>query len=96
MYASNEITGDLPSSGQSLLLRGLLRQQTGLLDEAVDYYSLPFNNSGPGIGHNEPPIGSEIANTSAPRYFNYRKASIYAGSNEIQRNIMAKLVLELT
>ncbi|MFL2701462.1 MAG: hypothetical protein ACJ0F3_01230, partial [Gammaproteobacteria bacterium] len=30
-----------------------------------------------------------------PRYFNYRKASIYAGSNEVQRNIMAKLVLGL-
>jgi alkylation response protein AidB-like acyl-CoA dehydrogenase len=26
----------------------------------------------------------------SPRYFNYRKASIYAGSNEIQRNIIAK------
>ena len=69
---------------------------TELAVEAVDYYALPFNNSGPGIGHNEPPIGSDFANTSAPRYFNYRKASIYAGSNEIQRNIMAKLVLGLT
>ena len=29
------------------------------------------------------------------RYFNNRKTSIYAGSNEIQRNIMAKLVLGL-
>ena len=69
---------------------------TELAVETVDYYALPFNNSGPGIGHNEPPIGSDFANTSAPRYFNYRKASIYAGSNEIQRNIMAKLVLGLT
>jgi alkylation response protein AidB-like acyl-CoA dehydrogenase len=31
----------------------------------------------------------------APRYFNYRKASIYAGSNEIQRNIIAKMTLGL-
>ena len=69
---------------------------TELAVEAVDYYAIPFNNPGPGIGHNEPPIGSAFANTSAPRYFNYRKASIYAGSNEIQRNIMAKLVLGLT
>ena len=69
---------------------------TELAVEAVDYYALPFNNPGPGVGHNEPPIGSNFANASAPRYFNYRKASIYAGSNEIQRNIMAKLVLGLT
>jgi alkylation response protein AidB-like acyl-CoA dehydrogenase len=31
----------------------------------------------------------------APRYCNYRKTSIYAGSNEIQRNIIAKLSLGL-
>ena len=29
------------------------------------------------------------------RYCNYRKTTIYAGSNEIQRNIIAKRVLEL-
>ncbi len=74
----------------------LLKTITELAVEAVDYYAIPFNNPGPGIGHNEPPIGSAFANSSAPRYFNYRKASIYAGSNEIQRNIMAKLVLGLT
>jgi acyl-CoA dehydrogenase len=31
----------------------------------------------------------------APRYCNYRKTTIYAGSNEIQRNIVAKLSLGL-
>jgi alkylation response protein AidB-like acyl-CoA dehydrogenase len=31
----------------------------------------------------------------APRYCNYRKTSIYAGSNEIQRNIIAKMSLGL-
>ena len=68
---------------------------TELALEIVEYYAIPFNNTGPELGSNEEPIGSEFANTAAPRYFNYRKASIYAGSNEIQRNIMAKLVLGL-
>jgi len=68
---------------------------TELAVEIVGYYALPFNNPGPEIGVNEPHIGSSFANTAAPRYFNYRKASIYAGSNEVQRNIMAKLVLGL-
>ncbi|HEX3671068.1 MAG TPA: acyl-CoA dehydrogenase family protein [Candidatus Cybelea sp.] len=31
----------------------------------------------------------------APKYFNYRKTSIYAGSNEIQKNIIAKAILGL-
>ena len=37
--------------------------------------------------------GSDWADTAAPEYFNYRKVSIYGGSNEIQRNIIAKAVL---
>ena len=32
----------------------------------------------------------------APSYFNNRKVSIYGGSNEIQRNIIAKAVLGLS
>ena len=32
---------------------------------------------------------------TAPRYFNWRKLSIYGGSNEIQRNIIAKAILGL-
>ncbi len=39
---------------------------------------------------------NELADWStqvAPGYFNYRKVSIYGGSNEIQRNIIAKAVL---
>jgi alkylation response protein AidB-like acyl-CoA dehydrogenase len=37
----------------------------------------------------------DFAGRLTPRYANYRKASIYAGSNEIQRNIIAKLTLGL-
>ena len=44
-------------------------------------------------GTNEPPIGPECAAEAAPVYFNYRKVSIYGGTNEIQRNIIAKAIL---
>ncbi|MDF1731768.1 MAG: acyl-CoA dehydrogenase family protein [Minwuia sp.] len=46
-------------------------------------------------GSNEPPIGPDWAAGVGPKMYNYRKVSIYAGSNEIQRNIMAKLILGL-
>ena len=46
-------------------------------------------------GSNEAPIGPAIALTAVPRYFNGRAASIYGGSNEIQRNIIEKMVLGL-
>jgi alkylation response protein AidB-like acyl-CoA dehydrogenase len=44
---------------------------------------------------NEPGIGPEWAASVAPTYFNWRKVSIYGGSNEIQRNIIAKAILGL-
>src|SRR5262249_14276914 len=43
----------------------------------------------------EEPIGPEWAATVAPDYFYTRAASIYGGSNEIQRNVIAKRILGL-
>jgi alkylation response protein AidB-like acyl-CoA dehydrogenase len=40
-------------------------------------------------------LAPEYAAPLAARYFNWRKASIYGGSNEIQRNIIAQQVLGL-
>ncbi|MBO3276093.1 acyl-CoA dehydrogenase family protein [Pseudomonas schmalbachii] len=42
-----------------------------------------------------PRPGPDYAGALLPRYFNYRKTSIYGGSSEIQRNIIAKQVLGL-
>ena len=46
-------------------------------------------------GSNLEPVGPEIGLTAMPRYLNNRAASIYGGSNEIQRDIIARLVLGL-
>ena len=67
---------------------------TELALEAVGSYAAPFIQDTWAVT-NEPRPGPDYAAPAAPSYFNYRKASIYAGSNEIQRNIMAKLVLGL-
>ena len=68
---------------------------TELALEAVGYYGEPVDQSLPIEGDNFQPVGPASANGVAQHYFNTRKVSIYAGSNEIQRNIMAKLVLGL-
>jgi len=67
---------------------------TELLVEAVGYDALP-DRWRMNEGDNMPPIGPDYADSVAPYYFNWRKTSIYGGSNEIQRNIIAKAVLGL-
>jgi alkylation response protein AidB-like acyl-CoA dehydrogenase len=69
---------------------------TELALEAVGIHAPPY------IGDPEAELESndlrpapEYAWTAAGSYFNYRKTSIYAGSNEIQHNIMAKAILGL-
>jgi len=46
-------------------------------------------------GSNTTPVGPDHSLTAMARYLNNRAASIYGGSNEIQRDIIARLVLGL-
>jgi pimeloyl-CoA dehydrogenase large subunit len=67
---------------------------TELYVELAGPYGLPYK-ADQDDRWNEPPLGPEWAGVVQPAYFNYRKASIYGGSNEIQHNILAKAVLGL-
>ena len=81
----------------SMKIRGSETLQT--LDhlgvEALAYYAAPHEPEARLLGHNEPTVTPDYGITAAPLYLNNRAASIYAGSNEIQRNIVAKAVLHL-
>ena len=78
-----------------LKIKGAEIQQaiSELLLELVGPYALPYEAEISGT--NEPPIGPDWAAPIAPTYFNWRKISIYGGSNEIQKNIIAKAILGL-
>src|SRR5208282_1075749 len=81
-----------------LKIKGSELQQatTELLMDVVGPYALPFESErDDGERWNEPSIGPDWAATVAPGYFNMRKVSIYGGSNEIQRSIIAKAILGL-
>ncbi len=84
-------TGQSPGADVSMLkIRGTEVQQmiTELMMQAVGPRAQPFKAVDDGaIDH--------FTSRLAPRYFNMRKTSIYAGSNEIQRNIIAKMTLGL-
>jgi pimeloyl-CoA dehydrogenase large subunit len=85
-----------PDPASSILkIKGSELQQaiTELLLEVVGPYALPEQR--PQDRWNEPPVGPDWAETIAPNYFNMRKVSIYGGTNEIQKNIIAKAILGL-
>ncbi len=80
-----------------LKTRGTELQQavTELALDISGNWSAPLDESTPLDGDNFLSIGPSVHNGVSQEYFNTRKVSIYAGSNEIQRNIMSKLVLGL-
>ncbi|MBC9180001.1 acyl-CoA dehydrogenase family protein, partial [Pseudoroseomonas ludipueritiae] len=89
---------DKPDPASSILkIRGSELQQatTELLLDVAGPYAQAAPGHDDGAGRNEPSLLPEGLDAIAPLYFNYRKVSIYGGSNEIQRNIIAKAFLGL-
>jgi pimeloyl-CoA dehydrogenase large subunit len=91
--------GNRPDPASSILkIKGSEIQQTisELLLEVVGPYALPYQPEYLDEERwNEPPVGPDWAPSLAPTYFNMRKVSIYGGTNEIQKNIIAKAILGL-
>src|ERR1700756_2195662 len=88
--ASGSLDGKPNPASSVLKLRGSQLQQTAteLLVDVAGPDALPVD------------AGDEIASPewaqgSAPHYLNYRKTSIYGGSNEVQRTIIASTILGL-
>ncbi len=80
-----------------LKIKGTEIQQalTELLMYAVGPYALPFKRASSEENDFVSVAGPEYAAPLAGNYCNMRKATIYGGSNEIQRNIIAQMVLGL-
>jgi len=90
--------GGVPGAESSMLkIRGTeIRQEIlSLVRRAMGPYALPFIEEALQAEHRAEPVGPEGAATAAAAYFNYRKLSIFGGSNEIQKNIISKMILGL-
>ena len=98
VVAADRDHSNKPNPASSILkIKGSEIQQatTELALEMAGPFALAYHDEQEEIpeGANDLPDGFDWADTAAPEYFNYRKVTIYGGSNEIQRNIIAKAVL---
>jgi alkylation response protein AidB-like acyl-CoA dehydrogenase len=97
-FSGRESGARMGAISSMLKCQGSETQQaiTELALEAAGLYATPYVADGlEELSSNMLKPGPEHAWTVAGSYFNYRKTSIYAGSNEIQHNIMAKALLGL-
>jgi alkylation response protein AidB-like acyl-CoA dehydrogenase len=97
MFYSSLKSGQNPGTQASIVkMRGTEVGQkiTELAVEAVGWYGAPFTELR-NYDSNVVPVGGGYVDDAAPRYFNQRKTTIYGGSSEVQRNVLAKAMLGL-
>ncbi|MEA2800829.1 MAG: hypothetical protein QOG78_3690 [Rhodospirillaceae bacterium] len=97
MFYSSLKTGDAPGNmGSVVKMRGteVGQKVTELAVEAVGWYGAPFTELR-NYDSNVMPVGGDYVDDVSPRYFNTRKTTIYGGSSEVQRNVLAKAMLGL-
>jgi len=90
--------GGVPGAESSILkVKGTeIRQAiTNLRRKIVGAYALPFLEEELDLAYEGELLHEDATPGVAPIYFNMRKLSIFGGSNEIQKNIVAKMILEL-
>lgn len=90
--------GGVPGAESSILkIKGSeIRQAIShLLRKVIGPYALPYLEDELSPDFSGEPLHADYSAAPACQYFNLRKLSIYGGSNEIQKNIVAKQILDL-
>lgn len=87
--------GDAGASASVLKIRGSEIQQeaTALLMECAGPYALPYLPEALEPDWTGVTAGGDDLNALAPAYFDFRKSTIYGGTSEVQKTIIAKSVL---
>ncbi|MFT4520552.1 MAG: acyl-CoA dehydrogenase [Halioglobus sp.] len=85
--------GSNPGPESSIMKLSATRLEQGINEVSIDVMGYRGFEMNPVAEGN--PVRADYTNSIVPRYLNNRAASIFGGSQEIQRNIIAKMVLGL-
>ncbi len=91
-------SGENPGPASSMLKVQSTETMQHIDELAIDianHYAAVYQPESRVPGANTEPVGPAHSLVAMPRYLNNRAASIYGGSNQIQRDLMARLVLGL-
>ncbi|MEC9185133.1 MAG: acyl-CoA dehydrogenase family protein, partial [Pseudomonadota bacterium] len=90
--------GENPGYASSIFkLRGseLLQEMLELTMKTLGNYATPYQPEAYVFGNNVEAVAPDYGLTATSKYYNQRAATIYAGSSEVQRTILAKHALGL-
>jgi acyl-CoA dehydrogenase len=93
MLMAGRDIGNTVASRLKLTVSTLLQRVTELRMGALGPYAAADQRDALGAGANTPPVGPSYALTPTAKYLNSRAATIYGGSQEIQHNILARIIL---
>jgi alkylation response protein AidB-like acyl-CoA dehydrogenase len=93
--STGKVVGDATASMLKLKGTETMQRATELAMEVIGLYAAPDQRPALGAGSNVSAVGPAYAATPTARYLNTRAASVYGGSSEVQRNILARTALGL-
>jgi alkylation response protein AidB-like acyl-CoA dehydrogenase len=93
--AVGQSVGNAAASMKKLLGSEIGQRVAELSVESIGHYAVPDQRASLGVGANEPPVGPEYAATPVAKYLNGRASTIFGGSSEVQRNVIARGALGL-
>jgi len=93
--STGKAVGDATASMLKLKGSETTQRVTELALEAIAFCAAADQRPALAPGSNQDPVGPRHALTVSARYLNTRAATIYGGSSEVQRNIIARVALGL-
>ena len=90
---ASESLGDATASLKKLVGTEAAQLLSEMKLQTTGHYAAADQRASLGAGANEPPVGPEHGVTAMAKYLNGRATTIFGGAKDVQRNILARVIL---